>query len=116
MTEPFMNPPQHTIDSIRRYILSAGRKFTGRQFGTARALIHYRGLLESYCAAKRKIRAGKLNPGSAEAISAGCKCPQIDNGFGKGPGRFLPDGTPDFWISDQCSLHFVPPTRAPEVE
>lgn len=55
------NPPQHSIDCIRRYILAAGRKFTGRQYGTARVLIHYRPLLESYVLAKKRIQKGKTD-------------------------------------------------------
>jgi hypothetical protein len=52
MTHPHPDK-QHVIDSVRRYILSAGRKFTGRRYGTARALIHYRDLLATYITAKK---------------------------------------------------------------
>lgn len=41
------------------------------------------------------------NPGSREAGDAGCTCPVLDNGHGKGifciPGRF--------WITGDCPLH-----------
>lgn len=47
----------------------------------------------------------KPNPGSAEAIALGCKCPRIDNGHGRGCGRVREDGTPLFWLSDNCALH-----------
>ena len=54
MTHP--NPDkQYVIDGVRRYILSSGRKFTGRRYGTARVLIHYRDLLQTYVTAKREI-------------------------------------------------------------
>lgn len=44
------------------------------------------------------------NPGSKEAIEAGCRCPVLDNGHGRGfpwPGC----DTPQFWISDNCPVH-----------
>ncbi len=42
------------------------------------------------------------NPGSAEAIKAGCSCPILDNRHGKGAydGK---DG--QFWINEGCPLH-----------
>lgn len=41
------------------------------------------------------------NPGSEEAIKAGCKCPVIDNGYGKG---YM--GQKDTFIfSSECSIH-----------
>lgn len=44
-----------------------------------------------------------LNPGSDEAVKAGCLCPVMDNGHGKGAwGR---DGT--FWINGDCPLHAI---------
>lgn len=39
------------------------------------------------------------NPGSDEAKDQGCKCPVIDNAYGRGRG----DGT--FWITQGCPLH-----------
>lgn len=43
-----------------------------------------------------------MNPGSAEAIEAGCTCPRMDNANGRGiPG---PDGTLFYYASD-CPLH-----------
>jgi hypothetical protein len=39
----------------RRYVFACGSKFTGRKFGSARALINYRELLETYCTAKREL-------------------------------------------------------------
>lgn len=48
---------QYVVDACRRYILTCGRKFTGRQYGTARALIHYRDLIETYVTAKRQLEA-----------------------------------------------------------
>lgn len=40
-----------------------------------------------------------MNPGSDEAIEAGCTCPVLDNAHGEGRG----DGT--FWISGDCPIH-----------
>lgn len=43
----------------------------------------------------------KPNPGSQEAIDLGCKCPVIDNHYGKGY-----DGQGKaFWYSELCELH-----------
>ena len=42
-------------------------------------------------------------PGSPEAIKAGCKCPILDNCYGKG--AFMEDGVPQFWIIENCPLH-----------
>lgn len=42
------------------------------------------------------------NPGSPEALAAGCKCPRMDNHDGRGiPSE---DG-PLFWINEACPLH-----------
>lgn len=38
-------------------------------------------------------------PGSDAAREQGCKCPVIDNHYGRGRG----DG--QFWISENCPLH-----------
>lgn len=43
-------------------------------------------------------------PGSAEASAAGCKCPVIDNGRGRGA-YVGPDGKPLFWLAEDCPLH-----------
>ncbi len=42
------------------------------------------------------------NPGSKEAIAKGCRCPVIDNHYGKG----IPteDGL-EFWYSADCPVH-----------
>lgn len=47
------------------------------------------------------------NPGSDAAREAGCRCPVLDNGHGKGAwGAALgEDGKPLFWISEGCPLH-----------
>lgn len=44
----------------------------------------------------------KPNPGSKEAITKSCKCPVLDNNFGKG---IIIGGKPRFWIADDCPLH-----------
>lgn len=47
----------------------------------------------------------KPNPGSDEAINAGCKCAVLDNNHGAGCGRTDDDGRPLFWINNDCQLH-----------
>lgn len=47
------------------------------------------------------------NPGSDEAIEAGCICAVMDNHHGRG---FPMDGKTSFWITQCCPLH------APEKE
>ncbi len=43
----------------------------------------------------------KPNPGSEEAIEAGCQCPRVDNHYGKGA---YGDGKA-FWYSETCPIH-----------
>lgn len=44
-----------------------------------------------------------LPPGSEEAIRAGCQCPVLDNGHGRG---YLGDGQKfGWWINDDCPMH-----------
>jgi hypothetical protein len=48
------------------------------------------------------------NPGSAEAVKAGCLCPVMDNHFGRGyrGGSFKDEhGEPLFIFSGDCPLH-----------
>lgn len=47
------------------------------------------------------------NPGSREAVALGCKCPRMDNAHGRGAYE-MPDGTPIFYINDDCPLHGHP--------
>lgn len=43
------------------------------------------------------------NPGSDEAVDAGCTCPVLDNSHGEGmPGLF---GKKLFWVNGDCPLH-----------
>lgn len=44
------------------------------------------------------------NPGSAEALAAGCKCPRMDNRYGKGM-YTDDDGQAQFVINMECPLH-----------
>jgi hypothetical protein len=44
------------------------------------------------------------NPGSDEAIAAGCTCPVMDNGHGAGYGWAI-GYTRAFWITEDCPLH-----------
>lgn len=46
----------------------------------------------------------KPNPGSEEAIRAGCRCPVLDNNRGKGIG-ISSDGETLFWMSGDCPIH-----------
>jgi len=52
----------------------------------------------------RKQNVPILNPGSREAIKAGCTCPVLDNEYGEGAYIGL-DGKPLFWIDPDCPLH-----------
>jgi hypothetical protein len=45
------------------------------------------------------------NPGSDEAIQAGCLCPVLDNEHGKGCGMKDEHGGAMFWINGECPLH-----------
>jgi hypothetical protein len=49
------------------------------------------------------------NPGSAEAVAAGCTCAVLDNC--RGAGAYVrEDGSLEFWITQGCPIH------APEVK
>lgn len=49
------------------------------------------------------------NPGSDEAVKAGCICPVMDNFHGKG----IPlDGKTAFWINGDCPVHGVKEKKA----
>ena len=39
-------------------------------------------------------------PGSDKALDAGCRCPVMDNGHGRGRGN-----PPQFWVSEDCPMH-----------
>jgi hypothetical protein len=44
------------------------------------------------------------NPGSDEALAAGCLCPVLDNGHGRGV--YTDEaGNPLFWINAICPIH-----------
>lgn len=46
----------------------------------------------------------KPNPGTEEALDAGCICPVLDNNHGKGIPN--PDGGENvFWYSNTCPIH-----------
>jgi hypothetical protein len=55
-------------------------------------------------------------PGSAEAGVAGCTCPLLDNGHGRG--RMGDDGSTLFWVDDNCRLHgsHLAAVRAPTIQ
>ena len=45
-----------------------------------------------------------MNPGSKEAVEAGCLCPIIDNN--KGIGAYMrADGQPVWWYNGDCPIH-----------
>ena len=52
---------------------------------------------------------GSLSPGSDEAIAAGCTCPVIDNGYGRGCMGGVKDeqGRTVFVIRLDCPLHGI---------
>ncbi len=43
--------------------------------------------------------------GHPDAVAAGCLCPVIDNGHGKGSGRVDLDGNPAYWFNVNCPYH-----------
>lgn len=49
-----------------------------------------------------KRESEPLAPGSSEALQAGCRCPVIDNRYGRGI-RF--DGKVTYWYSEDCPIH-----------
>jgi len=44
------------------------------------------------------------NPGSIEAVTLGCCCPEIENHYGEGIGEDE-DGNRLFWYSSDCLIH-----------
>lgn len=48
----------------------------------------------------------KPNPGSDEAVALGCKCPRMDNCYGRGY-RTLANGDPVFVTMSECKLHWI---------
>ena len=54
-----------------------------------------------------------LKPGGDVAVKRGCKCPRIDNHYGKGVPTF-PDGERVWWIRAACPLHGCGVTQATE--
>lgn len=47
-------------------------------------------------------------PSSDAAVAAGCCCPRVDNGYGKGAwgGIIRGDGNwPLYWVREDCPLH-----------
>jgi hypothetical protein len=60
----------------------------------------------------------KPNPGTKEAIEAGCTCPVMDNNYGKGIPIKTKDGTIQtaYWMEDNCPLHGLPELKAEDGE
>ena len=46
----------------------------------------------------------KHNPGSDEAIKAGCSCPIMDNRYGGGT-YYVGSKEPAFWYDSECRYH-----------
>lgn len=44
------------------------------------------------------------NPGSADALAAGCKCPVLDNNHGRFP-VYTDDDGDHWWRAEGCPLH-----------
>ena len=55
---------------------------------------------------KQKPPATTPTPGSDAARGRGCRCPQFDNGHGRG---FLMHGERVYWIAEGCPLHGMEP-------
>lgn len=54
------------------------------------------------------------NPGTPEAIDAGCTCPVMDNNHGQGvPTRWPEPSEPSFWFSKGCPVHDPQETSEP---
>ena len=45
-----------------------------------------------------------MNPGSDAALDAGCTCPVLDNGHGRGAWTNA-KGDAVFWLNNDCPLH-----------
>jgi hypothetical protein len=43
------------------------------------------------------------NPGSAQAVNLGCRCPVIQNHWGAGVKQL--GGGRKFWVAEECPLH-----------
>jgi hypothetical protein len=54
----------HVLKAMRRHILGAKKSF-----GTARSLVHYHELLETYLTAKRQHLAGRNQPDIAPPLA-----------------------------------------------
>lgn len=44
-------------------------------------------------------------PGDPQAVAAGCLCPVLDNGHGRGCGYVDSQGAPLYVFNDACPLH-----------
>jgi hypothetical protein len=60
----------------------------------------------------------KPNPGTKEAIDAGCICPVLDNNHGKGIPIKTKDGTiqTGYWMNGACPIHKLPELKAEDGE
>jgi hypothetical protein len=60
----------------------------------------------------------KPNPGTKEAIEAGCICPVLDNNYGKGIPIKTKDGTiqTGYWMDGACPIHKLPELKAEDGE
>lgn len=45
-----------------------------------------------------------MRPGTTEAIRAGCLCPVMDNGYGRG-WRYVPGRESSYIYSSKCPIH-----------
>lgn len=55
------------------------------------------------------------NPGSREAVRAGCTCPAMDNHYGRGRGTDPDTDERLFWFTSGCPVHAPRTgTNAPE--
>jgi hypothetical protein len=52
-----------------------------------------------------KDKANTPNPGSPEAVAAGCICPVLDNNHGS----FAPFADEGWWLNGRCPVHVLLP-------
>jgi hypothetical protein len=56
------------------------------------------------------------HPGSAEAVNLGCRCAVYDNHHGRGCGFTNEDGSPAFYVTEGCPLHWPLTGKPPNLE
>lgn len=57
----------------------------------------------------KTVKVTQFPPGSDNAVAVGCKCPRMDNSYGKG--YYMQPGV--FVISEDCLVHSAKPKQCP---